>query len=185
MSYRYFCLMALSIQKRLSKYTQKKIARKEKQKREKQLEWLNPVLFVAGFIAFLYVIMHSKHTFISPVTLCLIGLVPGIVLSLLMMKMFKKHGLYTVLLMGSLALAVFFGINETFSNDSAIIKRRITNRSISHGKGSSWVEIRYEGNTERLSVSRDGIEEAAFVVLNIREGFWGYAYVDEYQLVSN
>ena len=146
------------------------------------------ILYGLGVYAFLYCQREYASALISFKAIIIIGIISGIIASLIVEREFKYY-LFSVILLGSLFTGILFKLNRTFVHaKEEKIKVRILDKAMRSAKTEhSAVTIEYndfdrdiyiEGNQEHL------LGPSSFIVLTVRKGGLGYYIITYKELVK-
>jgi len=170
--------------RRRSKSKTKRIFRKIK-----PLWLIKGILYALGLFSFFYSTRQYSVTLITDTTLLIVGLVSGILASLIIERNIKYY-LFSIILLGSLCLAVFFRLNRQFVfKTEEHLKQRILYKAeaLPGTSGASMVTISYEGNNKDINIPGDRsflIGRSSFVILTVRRGGLGFYIITNTELVK-
>ena len=144
------------------------------------------ILYGLGIYSFSYCQKEYAVTLIGFQTVVIIGIITGVIASILIERELKYY-LFSIILLGSLCTAIFFKLNHTFQHAQEIkIKPRILDKAIQSAKiEKSRVTIEYDDFNKDIPV--DYIQEyligsSQFVVLTTHRGGLGYYIISYHEL---
>jgi len=146
------------------------------------------ILYGIGIVCFFYSEDQYNTTLVSFKAIVAIGLIAGIILSLIIERHYKYY-LFSILLFGSIGTATFFKINRTFVSkkeqhlEARILAKELQSSRIEHSR----VSIEIEGFARDIDIDR--IQEykmpsSDFIVLTARKGGLGYYIITYKELVE-
>lgn len=147
------------------------------------------ILYALGIVSFLYCQREYPTALISFKTVLIIGIVTGIIASVIIERQVKYY-LFSVILFGSLAMGILFKLNRTFVHKKEeTLKLIILGKSLRSARQEhSIVTIDYNDYNRDIIV--DGFQEnlivpAHFLILTVRKGGLGYYIITDKQLSEN
>ena len=147
------------------------------------------IIYGLGIFSYFYSQTQYANTLVAffP-TLLLIGLISGIISSLIIERTVKYY-LFSIIFFGSLFTAIFFKLNTSFaSSKEEKIKVRILYKALkSSSSDFSHVTVEYNDFNRDIEIDRSQdymIGSAVFMVLTVRKGFLGYNIIEDKELVK-
>ncbi|MBS1526781.1 MAG: hypothetical protein JST19_14075 [Bacteroidetes bacterium] len=136
------------------------------------------ILYILGIMSFFYSQRQFEVTIISLSTVLTIGIVGGILVSLILERTIKYY-LFSVIFFGSLCTAAFFWVNkELSSNNEVKLKQRILYKALASATiEHSKVTISFDSFTKDIPISSDqefSIAPASFIILTVHPGGLGH-----------
>ncbi len=114
---------------------------------------IKAILYSLGVYSFFYVEREYAVTLISFQTIVITGIVTGFITSLFIERQLKYY-LFSIILLGSLCVAILFKINRSFAQSKdVIIKPRILDKALQSAKiEHSRVTIEYDDFNKDIPV---------------------------------
>jgi hypothetical protein len=159
-------------------------------KKIKAIWIIKAILYGLGIYAFFYSEREYAVTLVSFQTIVTIGLVTGVIAAFILERQYKYY-LFSVILIGSLATAIFFKVNRSFAQTSETkLKRiRILDKAVMSAKiEHTRVTIEYDDFNKDIAIDREQeylIPPSAFIVLTVRKGGLGYYIITYSELVDH
>ena len=169
---------------------QKNKKREERKKEQARKPWLilvQIVLWVLGGISFFYVVKELGNTLISYKMPLLLGGFFGLMMAVFIVK---DRDLYViaVLCFGSLFIMIPLLINDVFANSKLEeIKQMVNVKNHHHRRSGPSVEIRYNDLEKKIDIAEDEesqLDSAAYIVLKVNKGLFGYYIIRDKKLVK-
>ena len=146
------------------------------------------ILYGLGIVSFFYCQKEYTSILISFKAVVISGIITGLIVSLIVERQLKYY-LFSIILFGSLCLAIFFRVNRSLVHPrEEKIKVRILAKMLRSAKTEhSQVTIDYNDFTRDIYI--DGEQEhsigpAQFIILTVRKGGLGYYIITYRELTS-
>jgi len=148
---------------------------------------LKLILYALGIYSFFYCQREYPATLISFNMVIIVGIVSGLIASLVIERNYKYY-LFSIILLGSLCVGILFKLNRAFVHkDEEKIKLIILSKSLHSAKlEHSQVTIEYNGFNRDIVIGGDQeyrFTPAHFLILTVRKGGLGY-YIITYKELS-
>jgi hypothetical protein len=143
-------------------------------------------LYALGIVSFLYCQREYPTALISFKMVLIIGIATGIIASLIIEREYKYY-LFSVILLGSLCMAILFKLNRTFVHKKEeTFKLIIVNKSLRSAKQEHSIVTVYFDDFSR-DIIVDGFQEdllapAHKLILTVRKGGLGYYIITDKRL---
>jgi hypothetical protein len=172
----------------MRRFSRRKRKIKKALKKIKAIWIIKAILYGLGIYSFFYSIREYSTTLISFSTVVWIGIITGIIASVIIERQIKYY-LFSIILLGSLCTALLFKINRRFVHSQENkLKVRILSKVIKSPKiEHSRVTIEYNDFTRDIEIDNlqeYHIESAEFIVLTVRKGGLGYNIITYRELVD-
>jgi len=172
--------------RRTSKHSSGKVSR--------ALKKINPgwiikaILYSLGIYSFFYVEREYAVTLVSFQTIIIASLVMGVIASLFIERQLKYY-LFSIILLGSLCVAILFKVNQSFARSADVkIKLRILDKALQSAKiEHSRVTIEYDDFNKDIPVDyaqEYWIGPSQFIVLTVHKGGLGYYIITYHEIVK-
>jgi hypothetical protein len=142
------------------------------------------VLTLVGLVV--YSDLAYANTLISLLPVISIGVILGILISLLLPKALKLN-LGVILLFAAALISLFFAINTNIGDGrSRNIKLQVVEKSTYSGRNASpYVSVNYHGFERRFPVCAPAyVLTSKYVLLNIKTGCFGFEVINDYKLLA-
>jgi len=150
---------------------------------------IKAILYGLGIYCFFYCKREYAATLVSFQTVVVTGIISGLILSFIIERQFKYY-LFSIILFGSLFMAVLFKINRSFaSSREEKIKAQILNKAVKSAKTEgSRVNIEYDDFSKDIDIER--IQEylmgpSDYIILTAHKGGLGYYIITYKELVDH
>jgi hypothetical protein len=157
-------------------------------KKIKPIWIIKAILYGLGIYSFFYVEREYAVTLVSFQTIVTTGIIAGLIASIFLERQLKYY-LFSIILLGSLCVAVLFKINRTFAHSQEIkIKPRILGKAMQSAKVEhSRVTIEFDDFNKDIPI--EYIQEyligpSQFIVLTVHKGGLGYYIITYRELVK-
>jgi hypothetical protein len=173
----------------MRRFSKRKRKVKRALKKIKAIWIIKIILYGLGIYSFFYSEREYSVTLVSFQTVIIIGIVSGIIASLVFERQYKYY-LFSIILLGSLSTAVFFRFNKSFEHSAeSKIKLRILDKAINSAK-IDLTRVTIEYNDFNKDISIDSEQEylmpaAAFIILTVHKGALGYNIITYRELVDH
>ena len=149
---------------------------------------IKAILYSLGVYSFFYVESEYAVTLISFQTIIITGLVTGIIASLFIERTLKYY-LFSIILLGSLCVAILFKVNRSFAHSAEInIKSRILDKALQSAKiEHSRVTIEYDDFNKDIPVEYTQeylLGSSQFIALTLHRGGLGYYIITYHEIVK-
>lgn len=149
---------------------------------------LKLILYGIGVWCFFYSEEEYGSTLVSFKAIFILGLVVGIILSLIVERSYKYY-LFSIICFGSIGTAFFFKMNKMFASDKEQhIEARILAKEMQSTKiENSKVSIEIEGFSRDIDIDRIQeykMKSSDFIILTARKGGLGYFIITYKELVE-
>lgn len=154
-----------------------------------KLVWIvKTIIYALGIYSFFYSERQFSVTLISNSTLITIGIILGLVASIIIERNYKYY-LFSIIILGSLFTGIFFRLNVFFASRTEVkLKERILYKAMVSAKAEySRVTIGYENYNKDIAISGDQeplIGSAEFIIMTARKGGFGYYIITDRELVK-
>lgn len=172
--------------RRRSNSTSKKLRRALR--KIKPIWFIKIILYALGIYSFLYCQREYPLTLINFKTVVTVGVVAGIIASLIIERELKYY-LFSIILLGSLCTGILFKINRSFVHKrEEKIKLLILDKALKSPRlDHSIVTIEYNDFNRDIPVEGDQdykLTSAHFIILTVRKGGLGYYIITYKELVE-
>jgi hypothetical protein len=173
----------------MRRFSKRKRKVKRALKKIKAIWIIKAVLYGLGIYSFFYSEREYSVTLVSFQTVVIIGIVTGVIAALILERDYKYY-LFSIILTGSLATAVFFRFNKSFAHSvESKIKLRILYKAVNSAKVDlTRVTIEYNDFNKDITIDPEQeylMPSAAFIVLTVHKGALGYNIITYRQLVDH
>ena len=149
---------------------------------------IKAILYSLGIYSFFYVEREYAVTLISFQTIVITGLITGLLASLFIERQLKYY-LFSVILLGSLCVAILFKVNRSFAQSTDIkIKTRILDKALQSAKiEHSRVTIEYDDFNKDIPVEYTQeylLGPSQFIALTLHKGGLGYYIITYHEIVK-
>jgi hypothetical protein len=177
----------LNQQQRIAQIASTSVTAKRRIKKLQNKRVIAGVGFAAALIgSAVYVTEAYGKTFISLLPLLISGAFCGVILSLLLPKAYLLN-IGFIVLFAALSIALFFVINNNLNVTAYPIEKvQVFEKSTYIGRNARpYVSInKYSYRKKLLVQSPADVIASKYVLLSVKEGCFGYKFIDSYQLTA-
>lgn len=175
--------MALGEKKKLERLKKQIAVQQEMQRIDRLKTWYYVLVTPAAIVALIYWDAYAKHTFIPLKDFLLIGAAAGVPLSLPCLKILRGYVLVLMVFIGCIFALLFLLVNQAYARDAVSEIKKPVVKKWHWGKYSRpRVDVLFEDETTTFYVEEKALEHSNYVTLIIKQGYFGYAFIDDYTL---
>lgn len=144
------------------------------------------ILYAVGVYCFFYSQNQYEITLIGGLKIVLIGLVSGLVATLIIERDLRYY-VISIALLGSICTAIFFKVNNSLAHSSETVsKQQILDKTLApHNNEKSKITVEWDGIIKDLPVESEDqqlIVPSKFVELTVKKGAFGYYIITDKEL---